>query len=153
MVNSLVDRFSLLQNGVRGVRTFDKVGIVRRVIGLVIESEGPEASIGQVCLIESPRSNEKIEAEVIGFRESTVLLMALSSVHLIHPGCKVISKRNSNDVPHGSALLGRIIDGMGRPVDGKGPLGAPSEVDFLKNLPNLFQGLVLPLPLLRGLNL
>ena len=136
MVNSLVDRFSLLQNGVRGVRTFDKVGIVRRVIGLVIESEGPEASIGQVCLIESPRSNEKIEAEVIGFRESTVLLMALSSVHLIHPGCKVISKRNSNDVPHGSALLGRIIDGMGRPVDGKGPLGAPSRSGFFEEPPN-----------------
>ena len=136
MVNSLIDRFSLLQNGVRGVRTFDKVGIVRRVIGLVIESEGPEASIGQVCLIESPRSKEKIEAEVIGFRESTVLLMALSSVHLIHPGCKVISKRNSNDVPYGSALLGRIIDGMGRPVDGKGPLGAPSRDGFFAEPPN-----------------
>ena len=136
MVNSLADRFSLLQDGIRGVRTFDKVGIVRRVVGLVIESEGPEASIGQVCSIHSDRTQEKIEAQVIGFRENTVLLMALSSVHLIHPGCKVISKRNSNEVPYGTALLGRIIDGMGRPIDGKGPLGAPVRDGFFAEPPN-----------------
>ncbi len=136
MVNSLSERFSLLQNGVRGVRTFDKVGVVRRVTGLVIESEGPETSIGQVCSITSDRSTEKIEAQVIGFRENVVLLMALSSIHLIHPGCKVISRRNSNEVPFGPSLLGRIIDGMGRPIDGKGPLVAPSRDGFYADPPN-----------------
>ena len=136
MVNSLSERFSLLQNGVRGVRTFDKVGVVRRVTGLVIESEGPETSIGQVCSITSDRSSEKIEAQVIGFRENVVLLMALSSIHLIHPGCKVISRRNSNEVPYGPSLLGRIIDGMGRPIDGKGPLVAPSRDGFYADPPN-----------------
>ena len=136
MVNSLSERFSFLQNGVRGVRTFDKVGVVRRVTGLVIESEGPETSIGQVCSITSDRSSEKIEAQVIGFRENVVLLMALSSIHLIHPGCKVISRRNSNEVPYGPSLLGRIIDGMGRPIDGKGPLVAPSRDGFYADPPN-----------------
>ena len=68
MVNSLSERFSLLQNGVRGVRTFDKVGVVRRVTGLVIESEGPETSIGQVCSITSDRSTEKIEAHFHRFK-------------------------------------------------------------------------------------
>lgn len=136
MVNSLSERFSFLQDGVRGVRTFDKVGIVRRVTGLVIESEGPETSIGQVCSITSDRSTEKIEAQVIGFRENVVLLMALNSIHLIHPGCKVISRRNSNEVPFGPSLLGRIIDGMGRPIDGKGPLVAPSRDGFYADPPN-----------------
>jgi len=136
MVNSLSERFSFLQDGVRGVRTFDKVGVVRRVTGLVIESEGPETSIGQVCSITSDRSSEKIEAQVIGFRENVVLLMALSSIHLIHPGCKVISRRNSNEVPYGPSLLGRIIDGMGRPIDGKGPLVAPSRDGFYADPPN-----------------
>ena len=125
-----------MQEGVRGVRTFDKVGVVRRVTGLVIESEGPETSIGQVCSITSDRSSEKIEAQVIGFRENVVLLMALSSIHLIHPGCKVISRRNSNEVPYGPSLLGRIIDGMGRPIDGKGPLVAPSRDGFYADPPN-----------------
>jgi flagellum-specific ATP synthase len=136
MVNSLSERFSLLQDGVRGVRTFDKVGVVRRVTGLVIESEGPETSIGQVCSITSDRSSETIEAQVIGFRENVVLLMALNSIHLIHPGCKVISRRNSNEVPFGPSLLGRIIDGMGRPIDGKGPLVAPSRDGFYADPPN-----------------
>ena len=136
MVNSLSERFSFLQDGVRGVRTFDKVGVVRRVTGLVIESEGPETSIGQVCSITSDRSSDKIEAQVIGFRENVVLLMALNSIHLIHPGCKVISRRNSNEVPYGSSLLGRIIDGMGRPIDGKGPLVAPSRDGFYADPPN-----------------
>jgi len=136
MVNSLADRFSLLGDGVKNVRTFDKVGIVRRVIGLVIESEGPETSIGQVCTIVSDRASEEIEAQVIGFRENVVLLMALSSIHLIHPGCKVISRKNSNDVPYGDRLLGRVIDGMGRPIDGKGPLNAPLRSGFFAEPPN-----------------
>jgi flagellum-specific ATP synthase len=136
MVNTLADRFSLLGDGVKNVRTFDKVGIVRRVIGLVIESEGPETSIGQVCTIVSDRASEEIEAQVIGFKENVVLLMALSSVHLIHPGCKVISRKNSNDVPYGDRLLGRVIDGMGRPIDGKGPLNAPLRDGFFAEPPN-----------------
>ena len=65
-----------------------------------------------------------------------VLLMALSSIHLIHPGCKVISRKNSNDVPYGDRLLGRVIDGMGRPIDGKGPLNAPLRSGFFAEPPN-----------------
>jgi flagellum-specific ATP synthase len=151
MVNSLADRFSLLQNGIRGVRTFDKIGVVRRVIGLVIESEGPEVSIGQVCSISSERTNQKIEAQVIGFRENTVLLMALNSVHLIHPGCKVVSKRNSNEVPYGDSLLGRIIDGMGRPLDGKGPLVAPVRDGLFAEPPNPLARTLIKSPFTSGI--
>jgi flagellum-specific ATP synthase len=104
MIESLDERFAFIEEGIKGVRTFDKIGTVRRVTGLIIESEGPEVSIGQVCSISSERHNEKIEAQVVGFKENTVLLMALESVHLIHPGCKVASKRNSNSVPYGPSL-------------------------------------------------
>jgi len=136
MVRSLSDRLSFLEDGIRGVRTFDKVGTVQKVTGLLIESEGPEASVGQVCSIISVKNNEKIDAQVVGFRQNVVLLMALSSVHLIHPGCQVVSKKNSNSVPFGPALLGRIIDGMGRPIDGKGPLQAPLRDGFYAEPPN-----------------
>ena len=93
MIDSLHERFSFMEQGIRGVRTTDKIGTVKKVTGLIIESEGPEASIGQVCSITSERHNQSTEAQVVGFRENTVLLMALASVHLIHPGCKVISKK------------------------------------------------------------
>jgi len=136
MVSSLSNRLSFLEDGIRGIRTFDKVGTVHKVTGLLIESEGPEVSVGQICTIISERHDEKIDAQVVGFRENTVLLMALNSVHLIHPGCKVVSKKNSNDVPYGPSLLGRIIDGMGRPIDGKGPLLAPMRDGFYSEPPN-----------------
>jgi flagellum-specific ATP synthase len=136
MVNSLSERFSFLENGIKGVRTCDKVGTVLKVTGLIIESEGPETSVGQVCSISSDRFSQKIEAQVVGFRENIVLLMALSSMHLIHPGCKVSSKKNSNEVPFGPSLLGRILDGMGRPIDGKGPLVAPSRDGFYSDPPD-----------------
>ena len=136
MVSSLSNRLSFLEDGIRGIRTFDKVGTVHKVTGLLIESEGPEVSVGQVCTIISERNDEKIDAQVVGFRKNAVLLMALKSVHLIHPGCKVVSKKNSNEVPYGASLLGRIIDGMGRPIDGKGPLLAPMRDGFYAEPPN-----------------
>mgnify|MGYP001226642401 FL=1 len=117
-----------MEDGVRGVRTVDKIGTIHKVTGLILESDGPEATIGQVCTITSERHKTEIEAEVVGFSGENVLLMALDSIHLIHPGCKVISRKNSNIVPTGSSLLGRVIDGMGRPIDGKGP---PTPIAFV----------------------
>ncbi len=136
MANLFSERLSRLQEEIASTRACDKVGMVRKVTGLIIESEGPETSVGQVCSIVSERTHEKIEAQVVGFRDNVVLLMALNSVHLIHPGCRVISQKNSNLVPCGSGLLGRVIDGMGRPIDGKGPLNCSMRDGFFSEPPN-----------------
>ncbi|MEC7800102.1 MAG: FliI/YscN family ATPase [Verrucomicrobiota bacterium] len=136
MIDSLEKRFSLLESGVKGTRTYDKIGTILNVTGLILESEGPEVTIGQVCTIISERHNLEMEAEVVGFKGNSVLLMALDSVHSIHPGCKVISRKNSNSVPAGNALLGRVIDGMGRPIDGKGPLVSETREGFHCEPPN-----------------
>lgn len=136
MIDSLQERFSLIEKNIKGTRTHDKIGTVRKVTGLIIESEGPEVCIGQVCTITSSRQNTTAEAQVVGFSENRVLLMPLESIHLIHPGCNVVSKKNSNAVPSGNALLGRIIDGMGRPIDGKGPLLAEMREGFYTEPPN-----------------
>ena len=133
MIAALDERLDWIEAEIRGSRPAEKVGSVRRVAGLIIESEGPEVSIGQICAITSSRHDERTEAQVVGFRENTVLLMPLASVHHIHPGCKVTAKPNSNDVPCGSNLLGRVIDGMGRPIDGKGPLGRHPAMAFTPN--------------------
>ena len=139
MIDSLQDRFSSIEQSIGGTRTHDKIGTVRKVTGLIIEPEGPEVCIGQVCSISSDRHGDSTEAQVVGFSENKVLLMPLESVHLIHPGCNVISKKNSNSVPFGDALLGRVIDGMGRPIDGKGPLRAPYREGFYSEPPNPLQ--------------
>ena len=93
---------------------------------MVIESEGPEAALGEICLIESPRTGEAAPAEVVGFRENRVLLMPLGEMNDLHPGCRVVTSQESNAGPVGDKLLGRVLNGHMRPIDGKGPLLAPS---------------------------
>jgi len=97
-------------------------GRVCQVIGLVIESVGPAVSIGENCRIESGSSGGAISCEVVGFRNERVLLMPLGDVTGIAPGSRVIASREPFFVSVGHELLGRVLDGLGRPIDGKGPL-------------------------------
>ena len=89
-------------------------GRVVQLIGLVIESEGPLAAVGELCRIESGRHDGSTLAEVVGFRNHHVLLMPLGEVHGIHPGSEVIALGTSLRVPVGDALKGRVIDGLGQ---------------------------------------
>jgi len=95
-------------------------GRVTRVIGLTIESEGPNAHLGELCHIRGGRGAEPLPAEVVGFRENRVLLMPLGSLSGLAPGAEVIGTGQAMSVPLGKELLGRVIDGLGKPIDGKG---------------------------------
>ncbi|HZO87561.1 MAG TPA: flagellar protein export ATPase FliI [Chthonomonadaceae bacterium] len=103
-------------------------GKVTQVIGLVIESVGPNAMVGEVCKIFYDRANyydpEKppILAEVVGFRENRVLLMPLGVMEGIKPGSEVVATRQTQQVMVGMELLGRMLDGLGQPMDGGPPL-------------------------------
>lgn len=108
--------------GVRRTRLVENRGRVVQLIGLVIESQGPMAAVGEVCRIESPRRDEVTYAEVVGFRNEHVLLMPLGPLHGIHPGCEVIATGRPLEVPVGESLLGRVVNGLGQPIDGHGPL-------------------------------
>jgi len=102
--------------------TIKHSGRVAQIIGLIIESIGPALSIGDLCYIENPESGEKIKAEVVGFRDNRILLMPFGSVSGITPGSIVISTGERLRVPVGEHLIGRILNGLGQPIDGKGPL-------------------------------
>ncbi len=95
-------------------------GRVVQLIGLVVESEGPLAAVGEICRIESGRNEGSTLAEVVGFRNNHVLLMPLGETHGIHPGSEVIALGTSLRVPVGEALKGRILNGLGEPIDGLG---------------------------------
>jgi flagellum-specific ATP synthase len=109
-------------------------GRVVQVIGLVIESIGPSASLGEVCSIKSRGGETICLAEVVGFRNNKVLSMALGDINKISPGSEIIALGRSFSVPVGTKLLGRIIDGLGRPIDGKGWVEA-EEVRSIYNRP------------------
>ncbi|SFB57401.1 flagellum-specific ATP synthase [Cohnella sp. OV330] len=93
-------------------------GKVAQIIGLTVESEGPDAAIGEVCLIYPVRGGAPIEAEVVGFRDNRVLLMPLGELQAIGPGCDVVATGRPLTVQVGSELLGQVLDGLGRPLDG-----------------------------------
>ena len=92
-------------------------GKVSRVIGLTIESRGPAVRLGETCHIYPIKSKDPVLAEVVGFKEDTVLLMPLGEMEGIGPGSMVIATGNTLEVDVGEQLLGRILDGMGNPID------------------------------------
>lgn len=100
------------------------VGSVTRAVGLVVESKGPAASVGDICYLEDRAGDARTPLEVIGFRDSTVLLMPLGQMPSVRAGDRVVAAGTRAEVPVGPALLGRVIDALGRPLDGKGPVEA-----------------------------
>lgn len=93
-------------------------GKVTQVIGLTVESEGPDASIGEVCLIYPSKGQVPLLAEVVGFRDNKVLLMPLGELNDIGPGCDVVGTGKPLTVQVGSELLGKVLNGLGQPLDG-----------------------------------
>ncbi len=101
-------------------------GKVTQVIGLTVESEGPDASVGEVCTIHPIKGGSPILAEVVGFRDNRLLLMPLGELHAIGAGCDVVATGRPLTVQVGSELLGKVLDGLGQPLDGsKLPLRMP----------------------------
>jgi flagellum-specific ATP synthase len=92
-------------------------GRVSDLIGLIVEATGLEAEVGEVCEIATGRSRAAVPAEVVGFRKRRTLLMPLGELHGIGPGNVVTATGEPVRVPVGDELLGRVIDGLGRPLD------------------------------------
>lgn len=107
---------------VRQARVTEVCGRVVQLIGLVIESEGPAAAMGEVCRIQSSRREGSTLAEVVGFRNHHLLLMPLGEIHGLHPGSEVVATGAPLRAAVGAGLKGRVIDGLGRPIDGQGGL-------------------------------
>jgi flagellar protein export ATPase FliI len=91
-------------------------GRVSKIVGLMVEADGPRVSVGEYCHIMT-RSGSELPAEVVGFRDSITLLMPLGELEGIAPGDRVIPQRQKLTVPVGQGLLGRILDGLGNPMD------------------------------------
>ncbi|MBP7176332.1 MAG: flagellar protein export ATPase FliI [Thermoclostridium sp.] len=95
-------------------------GQVTKVVGLTIESNGPETHVGELCRIMNPRLGKEVLAEVVGFRDKSVLLMPLGEMTGIAPGNDVVATGMELSVGVSQGLLGRVLDGLGNPMDGKG---------------------------------
>jgi flagellum-specific ATP synthase len=119
-----LDKFHSCLNATCTIQAYGKV---TNVVGLVIEAQGPVSRLGTVCDIYTKGHAHKITAEVLGFRDNKVLMMPLEEIRGIGPGCPIVARQQRATIPVGSELLGRIIDGLGNPIDNQGRISAEIE--------------------------
>ena len=99
-------------------------GRIAQAVGIVLEGYGPVTSIGEICEVTREDGEGSVMAEVVGFRGDRVLLMPLGEMRGIGPGSRLIVRGKSAAVPVGPDLLGRVLDGLGQPLDRRGPIPA-----------------------------
>ncbi|MCS6965423.1 MAG: FliI/YscN family ATPase [Candidatus Kapabacteria bacterium] len=107
------------QTRIRATRPVRLRGRIRQVVGLLLESTGPYVPIGELCSLRDSDGRELCKAEVVGFRDTTMLSMVLGEPAAIAPGMEIVASGRPLTVRVGSSLLGRVLDGLGQPLDGK----------------------------------
>lgn len=128
-----IEKYSKVLNSLNLIKY---TGSVSQVIGLTIESTGPAVKVGEVCRIYPLKGEEPILAEVVGFKEKKVLLMPLGEMEGIGPGSKVEAMDTSLQVKVGPGLLGRVLDGLGDPLDGLGQIQDNATYPVMAKPPN-----------------
>src|SRR3954471_2131536 len=110
-----------LENAFGGLQRADlhgRQGRVSNLIGLIVEATGVEAEAGEICRVDTGRHSAPVPAEAVGFRDSQTLLMPLGKLRGIGPGAGVEATGDRLRLTVGADLLGRVVDGLGRPIDG-----------------------------------
>jgi flagellum-specific ATP synthase len=121
-MTNVVPMIEALRSQVRSLPAVRRLGHVTGVTGLIIESEGPNVGLGELCRLSSDRENFSVIAEVVGFRGEHVLLMPLGETAGLHAGCEVAAADRPPLPKIGPQLLGRVLDALGKPYDGLGLL-------------------------------
>ncbi|HIE13078.1 MAG TPA: flagellar protein export ATPase FliI [Desulfotomaculum sp.] len=106
-----------------------QIGVVTKVVGLTLEVKGFKPFVGEVCMVDVPGGQPTV-AEVVGFREDVVLLMPFGELSGVCPGCRVEPRRRAFTVRVGEHMLGRVLNGLGEPIDNLPyPRGTPKPVN------------------------
>ncbi len=127
-------------------------GRVVQVVGLSIEVEGLRLPLGDICHLYPDRAamGARISAEVVGFRENRLILMPYAETHGVRPGTAVYPSGRSFSVPVGPDLLGRVLGGLGQPIDNRGPLGTRAAVHLTEAPTNPLERPPIRQPLVTG---
>lgn len=126
-------------------------GKVRQVIGVVLESLGPNMAVGETCEISYRRNAPPVLAEVVGFRDNKVLIMPLGDLAGIGAGSEVVSLGKPLQIGVTDQLLGRVLDGLGHPMDGKGKIVADYRAPVIASPPDPLSRSRITAPLALGI--
>ncbi len=106
------------EHALDGIDPLRRTGVVTEVTGLIVQSTGPLAAVGEVCEIESSQGR-RILVQVVGFRDGQLLSMPLEETDGLVAGSSIVARADESSIRVGPALLGRVLDGYGRPIDGR----------------------------------
>ncbi|MFO1450223.1 MAG: type III secretion system ATPase SctN [Opitutaceae bacterium] len=126
-------------------------GRVQQVVGTIVRAHAPGAKIGELCALRNPWEDHQIMAEVVGFSQNLALLTPLGELVGASGSTEVIPLGEVHKVPVGPGLLGRVLDGLGRPLDGKGPLAVESHYPVYADPPNAMARDLITKPISLGL--
>src|ERR1041384_4689533 len=126
------------------------LGRVTRVAGFVIEAAGLDVGLSELCRVTSLSEEKSVLAEVVGFHERGVLLMPLGDIDGLHPGSSVSPLGRSFGADVGPAMLGRVLNGLGHPIDGKGRIDHSTRMPLTAEPPHPLQRQIITEPLETG---
>ena len=132
------------------IETCRWTGTVTELVGLLVESSGPVAAVGDFCEIVT-QSGRPIRTQVIGFRDGRVLSMPLEETDGLHLGDPITARKEDARMEVGPQLLGRVIDGFGKPLDDLGPIGAKEPYDLYASAPGPLDRESISEPLVTGI--
>ncbi len=139
-------------NAISNSTTLEMSGKITKVVGLIIESEGPKAPIGQVCNLRDSRGRIISKSEIVGFRDSNkILSMVLGDLDEISPGMEIVATGESLSVNVGEPLLGRVLSGLGDPIDGLGDIRTGIRRSIYAKPPNPLQRKRITEPIATGI--
>src|SRR3984957_2837240 len=132
-----------------GMETLQWSGRVSEIVGLLITSDGPATAVGDFCEIRSAKGRS-VRAQVVGFRDGRVLLMPLEEIGGLQPGDVVIARPGEARVEVGPQLLGRVLDGFGKPMDGGPAIEVEAFYDLYATPPGPLEREHITEPLVTG---
>ncbi|MBQ7738702.1 MAG: type III secretion system ATPase SctN [Desulfovibrionaceae bacterium] len=142
---------NLLDETIRNVTPIEMRGRVEQVIGTIIRAVVPGVRIGEICILRNPWETWHIKAEVVGFVKNIALLSPLGNMQGISPATEVIPTGEILSIPVGNELLGRVVDGLGQPMDGGPELHTRVHYPLFAEAPNPMTRKIIDHPISLGL--
>jgi type III secretion protein N (ATPase) len=149
----MLDVSALFRNALAETQTVETKGRVVEIVGTIIKAVVPEVRVGEICLLRDPGSGKEVQAEVVGFAKQMALLTPLGDIYGLSPHTEVVVTGRAMMVPVGPSLLGRVLDGSGRPIDmdTRGPLNPETFYPVYADPPNPLARKIISEPLPLGI--
>jgi len=143
----------VLDRAIEDAQPVEVKGRVIQVVGTIVKAAVPGVKVGEICLLRNPWEDYEVQAEVVGFTKDAALLTALGTMTGISGQTEVIPTRRVHMVPVGESLLGRVVDGLGRPIDAEtmGPIRPEAYYPVLADPPGPLERRIISKPISLGI--